>query len=228
MKKLISTDFKTFYKVNEFVAKTTPMRTHYNSQNPIERWLWQRKKQNIKDMLGSISYAHVIDVGCGDGGLLELVQKDSWYTGVDISPTQLASFRQVLKESKRNHVRLVHSDVSKLPFPDQSFDLAFACDVLEHVLEPEKVLKEIQRVVKKDGFIIFSIPNESLLQIGRLLTFRFPIRSPDHLYALGVDDVRKYFPKTIAYCGIPVPFSQTLSLINILLVQNNSYGHIYS
>lgn len=228
MKKLADIDFRTFYEVNEYVAKTTPMRTHYNSKNPIERWLWQRKKHVIKDMLGRIPYKSVIDVGCGDGGLLELVQKDSWYTGVDISPTQLSSFRQLLKENKRNHVHLVHSDVSKLPFPDKSFDIAFACDVLEHVLEPEKVLKEIQRVVKKDGFIIFSIPNERLLQFSRLLMLRFPLRSPDHLYALGVDDVRKYFSKIVAYRGIPVPFSQRLSLINILFVQNNTYGRVYS
>lgn len=223
MKKLTDRDFGTFYKINEFVAKTTPMRTHYNSKNPVERWLWQRKKQIIKQMTESITYNKVLDIGCGDGGLLELVRKDSTYTGVDISPTQLSAFRKLLKQSKRNNVKLVQSDVSKLPFGDNIFDLVFACDVLEHVLNPIKVLKEIQRVTKKNGYIIFSIPNERLLQLGRLATLRFPLRSPDHLYALGVEDVKLYFPDVVGYCGIPMPLSQTLSLINILLVQNGDH-----
>lgn len=219
MKKLADTDFKTFYEVNEYVAKTTPMRTHYYSKNPIERWLWQKKKQIIKDMLGRISYARVIDIGCGDGGLLEVVRRDCPYTGIDISPTQLSSFRHFLKENKRNHVRLVQCDITTLPFPDNNFDLAFACDVLEHVLEPKKVLKEIFRVVKKGGFVVFSIPNERLLQFARLISLRFPLRSPDHLYSLSVRDVLEQFPKAISFHGIPVGFSQFFSLINILLVQ---------
>lgn len=219
----MKTDFKTFYQVNEYVAKTTPMRTHYNSQNPIERWLWQKKKNVIKKMLSQITYSNVIDVGCGDGGLLEIVKNESNYTGVDISPTQLKAFKHMLKENQRTHVNLIRSDITKLPFPNHKFDLAFACDVLEHVLEPEKVLEEIRRIVKVDGHIIFSIPNELLLQFSRFATLRFPLRSPDHLQALAVEDIRKYFPNIKAFYGIPIPFSQKFSLINIILVQNNFY-----
>lgn len=224
MKQLARVNFKSFYTTNEFVAKTTPMRTHYDSKNPIERWLWQEKKRVIKNMVKHLSYKSVIDVGCGDGGLFEVVKRTAHYTGVDISPTQLAAFRRSLAPEEKKHVRLMKSDITKLPFADNSFDLAFACDVLEHVLEPEKVFKEIHRVVKKDGFVVFSIPNENLLQLARLLTLRFPLRSPDHINALEVRDVTKHFPHVISYRGIPVSFSPTLSLINILLVQNNSYA----
>lgn len=177
-------------------------------------------------MIDAVSYHQVLDIGCGDGGLLELVKKDSNYTGVDISPTQLQAFKKLLDKNKRKNVRLVQSDVSKLPFAGNTFDLVFACDVLEHVLDPVKVLKEIHRVTKKNGFIIFSIPNEQLLQLSRLITLRFPLRSPDHLYSLTTEDVKYYFHNTIEYCGIPVSFSQTLSLINILFVKNNEYGII--
>lgn len=221
MKQLIHTSFDSFYKINEFVARTTPMRTHYNSKNRIERWLWQTKKQVIKNMLRGISYTDVLDVGCGDGGLLEVVSRDSSYTGIDISPTQLASFRKILRKNKRKKVHLIRGDITKLPFERAAFDVALVCDVVEHVLSPTKVLAEVGRVVKEGGYIIFSIPNERLLQLARLLTFRFPLRSPDHLYALRVNDVSRYFPKVVKYEGIPVPFSQGLSLINILLVQND-------
>lgn len=177
------------------------------------------KKRVIKQMLSRLPYKTVLDVGCGDGGLLETIRPQAHYTGVDISPTQLTAFRKLLRATKKNSVRLVQADVTKLPFADNSFDVAFACDVLEHVLEPEKVLTEIDRVVKDNGYVIFSIPNERLLQFARLVTFRFPLRSPDHLYSLGVSDVTKQFPRVISFIGIPVYFSQTLSLINIVMVQ---------
>lgn len=224
MKKLANKDFKAFYEMNEYVAKTTPMRTHYESKNPIERWIWKKKKRVIKQMVSGLSYKNVLDVGCGDGGLLEVVKREAQYTGVDISPKQLAAFRHWLPVAKKKHVRLVRADITKLPFRDHSFDLAFACDVLEHVLEPEEVLREIRRVVTKNGFIIFSIPNERLLQLARLMTLRFPLRSPDHLFSLDVGDVVKQFPKVISFHGIPVRLSSAFSLINILLVQNSPYA----
>ena len=39
---------KEFFKINELVAKTSPMRSHYNSTNLVERWLWSQKKRVIK------------------------------------------------------------------------------------------------------------------------------------------------------------------------------------
>ena len=49
IKKLKKIDFEEFYQTNEFVAKTSPMRTHYHSANPAEKWLWKQKKIEIKN-----------------------------------------------------------------------------------------------------------------------------------------------------------------------------------
>ncbi len=222
MKKLADIDFRTFYEVNEYVAKTTPMRTHYHSKNSIERWIWTRKKQIIHEFLQSIPYETVLDVGCGDGGLFGLLSGKAQYTGIDISPTQLAAFRSQIKKLKvKSSPTLIEADITKLPLKDASFDLALACDVLEHVLDPEKVLREFKRVVKKDGYIIFSIPNEPLLQLSRLMTLRFPLRSPDHLYAITVQDVKTFFPHVVGERGIPLSLFNQANLINMLLVTND-------
>lgn len=53
-------------------------------------------------------------------------------------------------------------DVKNIPHPDNSFDIIVAAEVLEHITEPEKALKEIKRILKPKGIFIFSTPNNNL------------------------------------------------------------------
>jgi ubiquinone/menaquinone biosynthesis C-methylase UbiE len=219
MKILEKRDRKKFEEINEMVAKTSPMRTHYHSHNILERSIWGRKEKVIKSLLSNLNFKTVIDLGCGDGELFDHVPNGCIYTGIDISPTQLDHFRKAIK-SRKNKPNLIRGDILNLPFKNNSFDLAFACDVLEHVIDPIKAFKEIKRVVKKNGYVIFSIPNEFLLELARLVTFRFPLRSPDHINAIEARDVYKYFPKILYHYGIPFKFFNEINLINVLLVKN--------
>lgn len=220
MKKLTNVDFGTFYKMNEWVAKFSPMRTHYHSDSFLERNIWGKKKQVIKKILDSIKYESVIDIGCGDGGLFSLIKKNAKYTGVDISPTQLKAFRNSLNSEESLPV-LIEADVSSLPLKNNSFDVAIACDVLEHVIDPPMVIKEIKRVVKKGGYVVIGIPNENLLEMVRLMAMRFPLRSPDHIYAIYTSDIKKNFPNIIKRVGVPFNlFFPELNLLNIFLVRN--------
>lgn len=221
MKKLIRTDFQSFFSVNEFVASTSPMRTHYGSTNPIERWIWHGKLAAMKDILGRIRYSDVLDIGCGDGGLLGTIDPTTNYTGIDISPTQLAYFKSILPTFNKHlpgKVSLTLGDATRLPFKQSSFDLVLACDVLEHVLDPTTVLNEIRRVLKPDGYSLFSIPNEPVWQVLRVLSGRWPPRSPDHLYFIEPQDIMRSFPKVAVVKYLPFS-APPLHLISILLVQ---------
>ena len=220
MKLLEKRSKKRFHEINEWVAKFSPMRTHYHSNSFLERNIWGKKKQVVKKMLDSIKYESVIDTGCGDGGLFSLIKKNSKYIGVDISPTQLKAFKNSL-DSTSNMPVLIEADVNNLPLKDKSFDVAIACDVLEHVIDPLVVIQEIKRVVKKGGHIIIGIPNENLLELVRLITLRFPLRSPDHIYAIYPSDIKKHFPNIIKKVGVPFNlFLSDLNLLNIFLVKN--------
>ncbi len=211
---------KKFYEINEWVAKFSPMRTHYHSDSFLERNIWGKKKQVVKEILDSIKYESVIDIGCGDGELFSLIKKNSKYTGVDISPTQLKSFKNSLNSTSNMPV-LIEADVSSLPLETNSFDVAIACDVLEHVIDPLVVINEIKRVVKKGGYVIIGIPNENLLEMVRLMTLRFPLRSPDHLYAIYHNDIKKHFTNIIKRVGVPFNlFFSELNLLNIFVVKN--------
>lgn len=94
----------------------------------------------------------VLDVGCGSGILLDRL----WTTygvvgfGVDVSSKSL---RRGRTESLAGLDAPV-GDARGLPFADNSFDLAFSLDVLEHIQHPERALREIARVVRPGGRVL--------------------------------------------------------------------------
>lgn len=220
MKILKKVSYDDFIKTNEYVAKTTPMQTHYLSPNPAERLLWKEKKRQIHEALRNLPVKSVIDLGSGDSGMLEAIPEKISYQGIDISPTQIKYAKETIRKSRRTNATVKQGDILNLKVKDGSFDAALLCDVVEHVLEPEKLFKEVKRIVKKNGYIIISLPNETLWQIMRLVLLRFPLHSPDHIHAFIPSDIQKVFKKIESKKYIPIPFSSHLSLIHIFVIKN--------
>lgn len=220
-KKIRSVNKKEYIDVNEYVAKTSPMMTHYNSPNPLERRLWKQKKKNIKKYFYEIEVKNVIDLGCGDAGILETIPTSVNYHGVDISPTQISYAKKTIKKSGRKNAYLSVEDILNLKIKDNSYDAALLCDVVEHVLEPQALLNEAKRIVKKDGYIIISIPNEFLWLLMRAMLLRFPLHSPDHLHEIEPSDIKLNFSKIIKENNIPVSILPKLSLIHLFLIKND-------
>ena len=87
--------------------------------------------------------AKVLDVGCGDGLLAGLIQKqrpDVDIRGIDI----------MVRE--KTHIRVAKFDGSVIPYEDNSFDVVTFVDVLHHTDDPNVLLREAARVAK--GFIV--------------------------------------------------------------------------
>jgi len=93
----------------------------------------------------------ILDFGCGVGSSLDFFAKTlagSKWTGVDIEESPEVNART------RTDGQFFTYDGVNLPFEDQSFELVYSNQVLEHVRHPEKVLAEISRVLTKDGVFI--------------------------------------------------------------------------
>lgn len=78
----------------------------------------------------------VLDVGCGDGVLLERIVKTYRVcgTGVDISPL---SIKRARVNSNRK-IKFLVADAANLPFSDRVFDIVLSFDTLEHIRNKEK------------------------------------------------------------------------------------------
>ncbi len=93
----------------------------------------------------------VLDVGCGTGWLADHLGD---YTGVDRDPG-------AVEAGMRLGRNIVHVDLdrSPLPFADASFDGAILKDVLEHVLDPGRLVAEARRVLREGGRAFASAPD---------------------------------------------------------------------
>ena len=95
----------------------------------------------------------LLDFGCGDGQFLNLIAKqcDSVH-GVDISETAL---EKAQAQYPALDFKLMPED-GKLPYADGFFDTITATDVLEHILDLETLLEEMNRVLKPGGHLLLA------------------------------------------------------------------------
>jgi methionine biosynthesis protein MetW len=107
--------------------------------------------------LYTLSYRKVLDVGCGDGSVSEFLEKNGFdVTSLDISQNAIekAKYERGLK-------KCIVGNAEQLPFSNETFDIVFLGDVIEHLFNPQKAIMEANRVLKKEGRIIVSFPNMS-------------------------------------------------------------------
>lgn len=94
----------------------------------------------------------ILEVGCGTGGNLEVLGEWGEVVGLDISPEALA-FCQ-----KKGFNNLVLGSAEKINFADNYFNLVVALDVLEHLVDDFKAIKESERVLKQGGYLLVTVP----------------------------------------------------------------------
>jgi SAM-dependent methyltransferase len=97
------------------------------------------------------SKTRILDVGCGTGANLEMLSHYGVSEGVDVSDDALEFCR---KKGLKVHKGLAES----LPFADESFDMVTALDVVEHLDDDVAGLKEMCRVMSKDGKALMFVP----------------------------------------------------------------------
>jgi len=98
----------------------------------------------------------LLDCGCGPGtvtlGLAEVVTPGE-VVGIDSGPSAVERARAVAAERGIANIRFEVGNIYALPFPDHSFDAAFAHAVLTHLSDPGSALREMYRVLKPGGLI---------------------------------------------------------------------------
>lgn len=101
----------------------------------------------------------VLDAGCGNGNYVIDENRDriAWAVGMDAAPEHME--KNICLDEK------IVGDLNSLPFPDEHFDVVISLWVLEHLSEPETFFKEVRRVLKKDGYLMFCTPNKNFLPI---------------------------------------------------------------
>jgi phosphatidylethanolamine/phosphatidyl-N-methylethanolamine N-methyltransferase len=97
----------------------------------------------------------VLEVGVGTGINLSLYPSDCQVTGIDFSSSMLEKARERAARKDLPSVRLLQMDAADLRFADDSFDIVYAPYLISVVPDPVKVAREMRRVCRPGGRIIF-------------------------------------------------------------------------
>lgn len=128
----------------------------YNENSPKGYSLSLRKKRVLELIDGS--GGKVLDVGCGPGVMVkELVERGYEFWGIDTSPKMIEQCHANF--SHKNSVRFSIGDTTDLKFPDGFFDLVICTGVIDRIEKYELAIKEMMRIIKKDGTVIIAFPN---------------------------------------------------------------------
>lgn len=102
----------------------------------------------------------ILEVGAGTGrNSIKLSEKGAHLTVLDYAENALNKVSQALENSDTS-VNLVRGDGAVLPFEDESFDIVFHQGLLEHFHDPQPLLRENVRVLKKGGYLLIDVPQK--------------------------------------------------------------------
>ena len=115
----------------------------------------QIKNKNIKNL-------KVLDVGCGGGIICEpLARLGAKVTGIDFAPNNIIAAKIHSKKNKLK-INYINKDIEKSKL-DEKFDIILMFEVLEHLDDWKKTIKNIKKNLNKNGLIIISTINRNLL-----------------------------------------------------------------
>ena len=178
------------------------------------RYLFVRK--NLKELSQAKKFPIALNLGTGEGDYDGMIsQYCEELIACDINEQDVA-YAKNLNSGVSNLSYRVENALD-LTFPDNHFDLITSIDVIEHVGQPEKMIEEVQRVLKPDGIALITFPSLDFPltydPINRVLSWFTKKRISQGAYAFGHEYLvsKKDFRKWSAKNRLEVLIEQNLS-----------------
>jgi SAM-dependent methyltransferase len=182
-----------------------------NNFRLLGRNLFTPKVSVLFDLVGNlVPQSKVIDVGCGTGGLLQVIEQAN--PNLITYGIELETPPSFLSEGT-----FLHGNLLNLPFKDNSFDLVLCSHVIEHLLDPFSAIQELRRICRTHGHIYIETPSHRSLLMPIGVNFwddpthvrpytRHSLRKLFELNEIGIvkDGVKKSLPGIIF--GLPYIF----------------------
>ncbi|MCT2589454.1 methyltransferase domain-containing protein [Streptomyces sp. N2-109] len=132
--------------------------THGHHDSVLRSHRWRTAANSAAYLLPELRAGQaVLDVGCGPGtvtaDLAAAVAPGGEVTGVDAAESILGPARAVAAERRLDNLRFTTADVHALDFPDDTFDVVHAHQLLQHVGDPVRALEEMRRVCRPGGVL---------------------------------------------------------------------------
>ena len=127
----------------------------YDPDLEATHWWFTGRRVIVQDAIirafPELPHLNILEVGCGTGGNLPMLGHFGQVTGVDISP-------EAVEYCRAKGLPVNQGTVYNLPYPDFTYDLVVALDVLEHLEDDVMALRELERLIKPGGKLIVTVP----------------------------------------------------------------------
>lgn len=145
--------------------KTTDNFRKHTTKNPLQKFFITNFEKTLAKEVEKLGVNSILDAGAGEGFTLEYLRTQKigkTYEGIDFLKTAVEIGNKVHPK-----VKLKQASIYKLPYKDKSFDLVLCTEVLEHLEDPKKALKELFRVSGR--YVLLSVPNEPIFMGSNFL-----------------------------------------------------------
>lgn len=186
------------------------LQKHLNP-NPAQRYLVQRFHRRVASLLRMTGAQRILDAGCGEGFVLSYLLQENdgrLFTGLDCSLEAIEMARQMVP-GVSFHV----GDLREMPYGDGSFDLVICLEVLEHLPDPHRGLRELRRVTS--AHCLLSVPHEPIFRTINFLRGKHVSargRDPEHLQHWTAGQFRRLVDQYFEIERFVCPFPWLLAL----------------
>jgi ubiquinone/menaquinone biosynthesis C-methylase UbiE len=166
---------------DELVNYFNYLNLHHKNREDIKTFFINDEKtktdliDNLEKNVLSINKKRVLDIGCGKGGIvIACARKGAEAVGFDLDEREINIARLRAKSYNLGNISIFQGDAVNIPYPDNYFDLVTALSVLEHVKNLERVIKEMVRVTRPNGYCCVTVPNPIFPREGHYKVFYIP------------------------------------------------------
>jgi 2-polyprenyl-3-methyl-5-hydroxy-6-metoxy-1,4-benzoquinol methylase len=148
----------------------------YRLRERFRTWSAERRYERAPFGLGGRAPARMLDVGCGDGDLLEHFAKQGWETyGIDPSA-------EAVEAAARRGAKVHQGTLRDQPWPEGSFAVITFQHALEHISDPVDALRRARALLEPGGLLVIAVPNWACWQRRYLFRSRWsPLDMPRHV-----------------------------------------------
>lgn len=164
----------------------TGKRFHFIAEYLIYLARLQRKRRITKYK----QRGRMLDIGCGRGLFLSIMKKCGWeVAGIELD-------EETAKHASRTFdIPVTAGDVFRSGFEDEHFDVITLIHVLEHMDDPNRMIKECNRMLKSGGMLVVAVPNISSLQASYGGKDWFHLDPPYHVHHFSEDGLVRVLEK---------------------------------